>query len=48
MNIFLISVFFLKVYIGLKEGVIEKFKFEVLEVELSKEGKMIYKCVGVI
>ena len=33
---------------GLKEGVTEKSKFEVLEAELSKEGKMTYKRVGVI
>ena len=31
-----------------KEGVTEKSKFEVLEAELSKEGKMTYKRVGVI
>ena len=44
----LISVSPLKAYIGLKEGVTEKSKFEVLEAELSKEGKMTYKRVGVI
>lgn len=40
--------FLLKAYIGLKEGVTEKSRFEVLEAELSKEGKMTYKRVGVI
>ncbi len=44
----LISVSPLKAYIGLKEGVTEKSRFEVLEAELSKEGKMTYKRVGVI
>ena len=44
----LISVSPLKAYIGLKEGVTEMSKFEVLEAELSKEGKMTYKRVGVI
>lgn len=48
MNTPLISVSPLKAYIGLKEGVTEKSKFEVLEAELSKEGKMTYKRVGVI
>lgn len=44
----LISVSPLKAYIGLKEGITGKSKFEVLEAEMTKEGKMIYKRVGVI
>ncbi len=44
----LISVSPLKAYIGLKEGITEKSKFEVLEAEMTKEGKMAYKRVGVI
>lgn len=34
--------------IGLKEGVNEKNKYEVLEVYLDKNGKMAYKQVGII
>jgi len=44
----LISASPLKAYIGLKEGITEKSKFEVLEAEMTKEGKMTYKRVGVI
>lgn len=44
----LISVSPLKAYIGLKEGITGKSKFEVLEAEMTKEGKMAYKRVGVI
>lgn len=44
----LISVSPLKAYIGLKEGITGKSKFEVLEAEMTKEGKMTYKRVGVI
>lgn len=44
----LISTSPLKAYIGLKEGITDKSKFEVLEVEMTEEGKMTYKRVGVI
>lgn len=44
----LFSVSPLKAYIGLKEGITEKSKFEVLEVEMTEEGKYKYKRVGVI
>lgn len=44
----LISVSPLKAYIGLKEGITEKSRFEVLEAEMTEEGKMVYKRVGII
>lgn len=38
----------LKAFIGLKEGMTEKSRYEVLETILSEDGKTTYKRVGVI
>lgn len=38
----------LRAYVGLKEGVSESSRFEVLEAEEDKNGRIVYKRVGII
>lgn len=44
----LISTEPLKAYVGMKEDITEKSRFEVLERNINKEGKVTYKRVGTI